>query len=348
MPAMIARPLLATLGLAFLALAACSPKDPNNPRFVAAKVNGEKITRAQVDERVAKTLAQMRVTSELLDESILARLRWRDLQDMIEEKLILKEGAARKLEGLDADVQKRLEVIKAKFPSEEAFKKGLQESGMTEEEMRGKIRLSLTLQKLVEEATREAPPVAEAELQEAYQTNPNYSQRPELVKLQHIFQAVPEGTAPEEKARKKAVLDAALKRLKSGEPFEALVAELSEDTLSKNNKGALPPLQRGQAPPEFEKVVFAMKDNELSPVFASRSGWHVVRMVTHQKAETLTYEQAKAQIEVDLLIQKRAKCAETILGDLRKKAKVEVFLPEPGKEAKAEKTAEEAPASPGS
>lgn len=75
-------------------------------------------------------------------------------------------------------------------------------------------------------------------------------------------------------------------RVINGERFEVLAALYSEDPGSAKQGGQLPPFARGQMVPEFEAVAFRLKNGEVSEVFESPYGYHIIQLIS-RKGETV-------------------------------------------------------------
>ena len=68
------------------------------------------------------------------------------------------------------------------------------------------------------------------------------------------------------------------KRASAGEDFKQLVAQYTEDIVSKN-KGGEYTIARGQTPPEFEAVAFSLGTNQISDVVSAASGYHLIKVL---------------------------------------------------------------------
>ena len=73
----------------------------------------------------------------------------------------------------------------------------------------------------------------------------------------------------------RAGIEAALAALEGGEPFAAVADRYSD---CPGNGGDLGSFERGVMVEEFDKVVFAMKPGERSPIFRTPFGFHIAEV----------------------------------------------------------------------
>jgi peptidyl-prolyl cis-trans isomerase C len=100
-------------------------------------------------------------------------------------------------------------------------------------------------------------------------------------------------TLTKEEAKKKA--QAILERIRKGEDFAKLAEENSDDPASKVKGGDMGYFPKGMMVPEFDKVAFALKIGELSDVFESQFGFHIIRIEDHRN-KPIADEATKKQI----------------------------------------------------
>jgi parvulin-like peptidyl-prolyl isomerase len=130
-------------------------------------------------------------------------------------------------------------------------------SGFREHDLRRLIESSLYYNQVTEAIKAEAPTTAEQ------------------VHAQHIL------------LKTKEEAEAALARLRNGEDFAALAAELSQDTSNKDNGGDLGWFSRGQMVAEFEEAAFALQPGQISEVVQSSFGFHIIRVQERDANRTL-------------------------------------------------------------
>ncbi|MEH7386283.1 peptidylprolyl isomerase, partial [Bacillus sp. JJ1521] len=103
----------------------------------------------------------------------------------------------------------------------------------------------------------------------------------EVVKASHIlakFSDNPTAEVTEEqKAEAKKKIDEAKAKLDSGEKFEDVAKEYSEDSTAQNG-GDLGWFEKGRMVPEFEEAAFSLKEGETSQIIESQYGYHIIKV----------------------------------------------------------------------
>jgi peptidyl-prolyl cis-trans isomerase D len=117
-----------------------------------------------------------------------------------------------------------------------------------------------------------------------------------------------------EKKQLLAKADDVLKQLNSGGDFAALAKKYSDDTGSAEKGGDLGWLQRGQAVPQLDQVIFSMKPGQVSNVITTDYGYDIAQVLEHEQARVKPFDEAKAAIADDLRKQAVSDKMET-LGD---------------------------------
>ena len=76
--------------------------------------------------------------------------------------------------------------------------------------------------------------------------------------------------------------EAALARLRDGEDFGELAAELSQDAATREEDGDLGWFPQAQMPPAFGEAAFALQPGELSEIVETDLGYHIIRVDERQ------------------------------------------------------------------
>lgn len=83
---------------------------------------------------------------------------------------------------------------------------------------------------------------------------------------------------------KRAKLETIRQQIVNGASFEDVAKNISECSSAKKG-GDLGEFPRGKIDKTFDDVVFKLKVGELSPVFETKYGYHLVKVVAHNKAQ---------------------------------------------------------------
>ena len=116
-------------------------------------------------------------------------------------------------------------------------------------------------------------------------------------------------------------------RIHQGEDFGELARFHSDDTASAVRGGDLGWLSPGEVAPEFETMMNAMEEGELSEPFKSSFGWHLVRVLARREHDN-TEEVRRAQARNAVFQRKANEELTAWLGELRDNAFVRIRLGE--------------------
>jgi parvulin-like peptidyl-prolyl isomerase len=209
------------------------------------------------------------------------------------------------------------------------MKSMMQQRGLTPEKLKQDMRANLQEQRWLTEQIKGGGEVTDAEAEAFYKKNPDKFEKPEQVRASHILVSVPADAKPEVVVEKQKAAQALYDRVKKGEPFDKLAAELSEDPSAKQNSGDLDYFTRERMVPEFSEVAFKMNKDEISEPVRSQFGYHVIKVTDRKPAATVTLEEAKPKLVAFLKQQKRQGEIEKVIRGIREQADVKINLPAP-------------------
>jgi len=132
-----------------------------------------------------------------------------------------------------------------------------------------------------------------------------------------------------------AVAKTVVERVKKGEDFAKIAAELSKDPGSGKEGGSLGWFSKERMVPEFAEAAFKLQKGEVSEPVKSQFGWHVIKLEDRRNKPMPDFAAVKPQIDQYL----ERKAQQDIVLALREKAKVERL----DKPAEAAPAAKEAP-----
>ncbi len=124
---------------------------------------------------------------------------------------------------------------------------------------------------------------------------------PEQVHARHILLRLEPAAAPEAVAERQKQAEALRAQIVAGEDFAKLASSVSEDPGSKESGGDLGFFKRGQMVKPFEDAAFALQAGELSPVFRSDFGFHVLHVEERKPAQLRTFDDVKAELASEIL-----------------------------------------------
>jgi peptidyl-prolyl cis-trans isomerase SurA len=217
--------------------------------------------------------------------------------ELVNEELLVQQAAIDSIVITDAEVslavQQQLDRVRGQFQSEAEYRAELVKAGFgTPDEYRRTltedIRRAQMQQRLFDKLRRDGrlPPVAvsEAEITAAFEANKaSLPRRPAQIAWRQIIVAPKPSPAAVRAARLKA--DSLLAEIRAGGDFEQVAKRESMDPASRELGGDLGWSRRGRTVPAFERVMFALPPGQVSPVFETEYGWHILRVDRVQPAE---------------------------------------------------------------
>ena len=216
-------------------------------------------------------------------------MRIQVLEDLLFQKLMLHKAEIDSIEVTENDVfneiDSRLNTFISQLGSEdqleEYFDKKIYE---IKEEMYEPIENSLIIQRVRFEITSSVD-VTPKEVKN-YFLNFDPDSLPivnETIEVAHILKYPPASASAIKETENK--LEKLKERVLKGESFATLAILYSEDPGSSRNGGLYNAIKRGMFVKEFEAVMFSLQDGEISDVFETEYGYHIVMMEEHRGDE---------------------------------------------------------------
>jgi len=210
-------------------------------------------------------------------------LRCAIFESMLMEQLLLAKARLDSLT-VDADeveneLNRRLAIITQQMGSIQAVE---EVNGKSILELRVEMRPLIEEELLVDKQKRtiySGVTITPKEVKDFFKSIPTDSlpYLPAEVEISHIVVKPKPSQKSKQEAKQK--LETYLDLIKSGKgTFEQMAKLYSEDPGSRQNGGSLGEFGRGEMVPEFEEVVYSLQPGQISDVFESPFGFHVIRL----------------------------------------------------------------------
>jgi FKBP-type peptidyl-prolyl cis-trans isomerase (trigger factor) len=124
---------------------------PQDNSGVAARVNGEDITRVELGKYEEQVAVSQGLDIASLGEDDRASLQEQALDTLISRLLVKQAAAKAGITVADADVDGELEGIKGQFESNAAYQEALSQEGLTESSLRSRIAADMVIQSYIEQ-----------------------------------------------------------------------------------------------------------------------------------------------------------------------------------------------------
>ena len=290
------RTLLAALFLAVCVLPAAgqSQRASSAADFIVAVVNSTPITNVELQLRLLRVQQQLSLQGNVPPRSQLLR---EVLERLILERAQLQLARELGVTPDDAAVEQAVDNVALQNQvSLEELKRRLSADGVDYARFRADVRDELTLVRLREREVDSRVKVSEQEIDQFFRDRQAQAgAEPERIQLAQILVAVPESATADQVRALQAKAQRALDRVRAGEPFAGVAAEVSDaaDRAAGGDLG-LRPVDR--LPSLFVDAVRDLKDGALAGPLRSGAGFHVLQLVKRSRdAAALTVIQTRAR-----------------------------------------------------
>lgn len=291
-------------------------KAGKGPAAVVITVGPSKISRSQID-----TLVDLMIKArhqggaptqpgekEYLEKMIATNLIGQQLLDL-EAKRLNVVADPKSLDSLS-------KVFRSNFPNEEAFKQALRQAGDTEAGLRDKMSRQIKADKLLSAQMAPMERPAEKDLKDFFASHKAAFPVNDSLRACQILFLIEPNTPAAEVARKKSDLEMIRADLaKDSARLDALLprfvmkARDVSDGPEKKDGGDLQRFLAKDFNPEFKKQVSALKVGQMSPVFRTPLGWHLVVLTERNDGK---FESYRLQITRALVSEKAAKAGKDL------------------------------------
>lgn len=290
-------PWIAAITLTLLAasgLAQAQGRGARNGDYIAAVVNQELVTAGEVERRIERAQAEAgRAGARLPPE---ADLRRQALDALIDERAMITTARESGMKVDEPEVDRAVQNIALQNQiTLPVLRERLKAEGVDYARFRANLRDQIMIERLREREVYQRIRISEEDVDKFIEERRQAANADAETNIAQILVTVPEGADPATLAARQARAEAALARVKGGEPFDKVALELSEDSnRAKGGEIGLRPASR--LPDIFVEATKALKTGEIAPtLLRSGAGFHVLKLVERKEAVAGRVTQTRAR-----------------------------------------------------
>ncbi|HKP97491.1 MAG TPA: peptidylprolyl isomerase [Fibrobacteria bacterium] len=290
--------------------AASAKSGARSPASVVITVGPSKIRRRQIDTLVDLMVKVKRASAEMdpREKQYLERMV---ATNLIGQELLDLEAKRLNVVADDKSIDSLAKVFKSNFPNEEAFRQALKQAGDSETGLREKMARQIKADKLLNTQVSPVGRPTPKEMQDFFTANKAAFPVNDSLRACQIVFLLDKNAGSADVMKRKADLDKIRAELeKDSGQMEVLLTRFVmkardvSDGPEKKDGGDLQRFLPGDFNPEFKKQVSALKVGQMSPVFRTPLGWHLLLLTEKNDGK---FESYRIQVTRALVQEKSAK-----------------------------------------
>jgi parvulin-like peptidyl-prolyl isomerase len=222
---------------------------------------------------------------------------------------ITGEAQKQGVEVTDTEVDQQLAQSKQQnFKTEEEYQKYLTDQGLTEDDVKQRVRLQVISTKIENKLTESAPSTSESDAQEYYDANKSQFVQPEQRTIRIIQNA---------DAAKVDQAYQALQADPSAANWNTVAAQYSTDPTSKDKGGVRADVIPGSFEQPLDDAIFNAPQGQLQAPIKTSTASYVFQVDSIKPEQTQSFDQLKGQIQQQLDSTKQQEVFTAFLNDYR-------------------------------
>ena len=265
-----------------------------NGDYIAAVVNQELVTAGEVERRVERTQAEATRSGMRLPPE--PDLRRQALDALIDERAMITNARESGMRVDDTEVDRAVQNIAQQNQiALPVLRERLVAEGIDYGRFRANLRDQIMIERLREREVYQRIKISDEDIDRVLAEQRSTLNADAPTNIAQILVTVPEGADPATVASRRARAEAALARVRGGEPFDAVARDVSEDgNKAKGGEVGLRPASR--LPDPFIEATKALKPGEIAPqLLRTGAGFHVLKLLERQEANTDRVTQTRAR-----------------------------------------------------
>lgn len=247
--------------------------------YIAAIVNQELVTAVEVSRRMARAREDAQRAGARLPAD--EELRNQVVEALIEERVILTY--ARETGGRvdDAELDRAVQTVAAQNQlSVPQLRERLAGEGIDLVRFRANLRDQLLVERTREREVYQRIRITDSDVEDYLERQRRAAAAEAPLNLAQILISVPEGASEAVVAERRRLAEAALARVRAGEPFEAVARQLSEDA-QRDKGGEIGARPASRLPDLFVEATRSLKVGDVTPALVrSGAAFHVLKVLS--------------------------------------------------------------------
>ena len=266
---------------------------------IVAKVNGDIITRGEIERTRRQLEAELRAQQNLTGVRLQTAVQERDkdiLRERIDQLLLVQKGKEMSV-NVDSELSRYMADLQRKFniADPDKFQAFVREqTGLPYEDYKAEQKNAMVTQRVIRDQVGRSINIPREEMRKYYDAHKEEFVRQERVFLRQILVSTegktPEGVAAAEKKAKD--LSA---RAKKGEKFPEMARDNSDASTAQQG-GDMGTWQKGQLRKEFEDMLWDKPRGFVTEPIKVAEGFMILKVDEHTKEGQAAYEEVEPEI----------------------------------------------------
>ncbi len=291
---------------------------------VVAKVNGQDIHNNDILRQLKKTLKNYKdrgipLTAE--EEKITAK---KLIENEIGRALLLQKGNEINAHVSDEALNRKLRKVKSSFKSDSIFEHELKNRKLTLDQYKKELKIDLLMQQVIDQEIEPKIKISEKDIQSFYEKNKEKFYMDKKARASVILVKAKRGNTKSEKSAQEKI-ESILEKIKNGSTFNEMATKYSQDSLAPKG-GDLGYFTKNQIFGAFSSRAFDMKVNEVSSVFKTGLGFHILKLTDLIEGKIMSLDRAKTRIEKILRKNKVGNATRNYVETLKQKSKIKMYF----------------------
>ncbi|GJL79582.1 MAG: peptidylprolyl isomerase [Nitrospinaceae bacterium] len=300
-------------------------KPPISLPEVTARVNDTDIKREVILRELKKTIRNYKDRGMTLKPDQLKTAAKKLIDDEIGRTLLLQRGEKIGVSVTPEMVKTKLNQIKGTFKSDAVFEHKLADQGMSLDQYQDELRTDLIMDQVIKKEVESKIKVNEKDLKDYYDQNINQYRTPEKARASVILIKLAPNSSSEKERNARKKIESILKQVEAGTDFSGLAKKFSQDSLAPKG-GDLGFFAKKQMLPAFSERAFKLKVGEVSEIFKTQHGFHLLKVTDKKPGVERPFKKVKESIRQTLIERKSAQATQAYVQTLKKQADLKTYF----------------------